>query len=116
LGRLERPRARGPALAVEAGEDDVLDQREPVERPRDLERAPNTEVDDAVGRQPGDLAPLEADGAGVRRQGPGQHVEDRALAGAVGADQAEDLSRLDTERHVADGDEAAESLRQSFDG
>ena len=44
-----------------------------------------------------------------------QHVEDRALARAVGADQAEDLALIDLERHVVDGGEAAETLDQTLD-
>ena len=52
-------------------------------------------VADAVRRQPADLRALEADRAGGRRVEPGDAVEDRALARAVRADQAEDLALLD---------------------
>jgi len=37
---------------------------------------------------------------------PGDDVEQRGLAGAVGADQAGDAPGLDGERHVIDGADA----------
>jgi hypothetical protein len=116
LGRLEGLRPRVPALAEEPGEHHVIQEREPAERARDLERAANAEIDDAIWRLPGDLAPLEPDRAGIGRERAGEHVEDRALAGAVGADQADDLALLDSERHAVDGGEAAEALGEALDG
>ena len=41
---------------------------------------------------------------------PGDQVEQRRLAGAVGADQADDLAAPDRNRDIAVGDEAAEAL------
>ena len=38
------------------------------------------------------------------------------LAGAVGADKAEDLAGPDRETHVLDGEDAGETLGKSFDG
>ena len=115
LRRLEGPRARVPALAVEAGEHHVLENGQPVKRPRNLKGAADAEVDDPVRRLPADLPPLEPDGAAVGHERPGQHVEDGALARAVGADQAEDLALGDLERDVVDGGEAAEALGESSD-
>ena len=89
--------------------------RQPAERPRDLEGAADAAIDDAVRRAARDLVALEADRARGRRQRAGEHVEDRALARAVRADQAEDLALLDLERHVVDGGEAAEALDQPLD-
>jgi hypothetical protein len=105
-----------PSLAEESREHHVLEEREPAKRPWDLERAADAEVDDPVRRLAGDLATLEADRPRVRREGAREHVEDRALAGAVRADQAEDLALLDPERHAVDGGEAAEALRETLDG
>src|SRR5262249_30941069 len=116
LGRLEGFRARVLALAVEAGEHHVLENREPAKWPGNLEGAPDAQVDDSMRRQPGDLVALETDRAAVGREGPREHVEDRALAGAVGPDEAEDLAGLDVERDVGDGGEAAEALGQPLDG
>ena len=112
LGRLEGASARVPALAVIAGEHDVVEQRQAAERPGDLEGAADPLVDDAVRRSAGDLAPVKADRAGGRRQGAGEQVEDRALARAVWADQAEDFALIDLERDVVDRSEAAEALDQ----
>jgi len=103
-------------LAEEAREHHVVEERESAERSRDLKRATDPEIDDPVRRLPGDLAPLEANRARVRRERTGEHVEDRALAGSVRADQAEDLALLDRERHAVDGREATEALGEALDG
>src|SRR5256712_3409200 len=116
LRRLEGLRPRAPALSVETREHHVLEDRKPAERPWDLKGATDAEVDDPVRRLAGDLAPLETDRAAVRDQGARQHVEDRALAGPVRADQAQNLALVDHERHVADGREAAEALGEAMDG
>jgi hypothetical protein len=55
---------------------------------------------------------LQPDRAAVLRQVAADHVEDRGLAGAVRADEAEDLVLVQGERHVGDGADAAEPLRQ----
>src|SRR3954469_24671905 len=83
--------------AVVAGQRHVLEDREPVERPRDLEGAADAAVDDAMRRLPRELGAVENDRTCRREQRARQHVEDRALAGAVGTDQAENLALLDPE-------------------
>ena len=100
------------ALAVIAGQRHVLEDAEPVKRPRDLEGAADAAVDDAVRGDARDLRAVEQDRSCRRHQRARQHVEDRALAGAVRADQAENLALLDPERHVVDSGEAAEALHQ----
>src|SRR5439155_4977052 len=65
--------------------------------------------------EPGDLAALEADRAGARRQGAGDQVEDRRLARAVRSNEAEDLAWLDRERHAIDREKPAEPLRKTGD-
>src|SRR5262249_55606798 len=114
--RLERARTGVTPLTVEAGERHVLEDREAPERAWDLEGPTDTRVGDVVRRLTADLLPLEADRPAIRSQGSGQHVEDRALAGSVRADQAKDLTLLDRERHVVHGREAAEALGQALDG
>src|SRR5205807_8138778 len=104
------------ALAVEAGQRDVLENRQAMERPRDLEGAADAAIDDPVRRAAGDLMPVEIDRACRGHQRARQHVEDRALAGAVRADQAENLALLDPKRHSVDGREAAEALGEALDG
>ena len=48
--------------------------------------------------------------AGVRPVDAGQQLDAGALAGAVLAQQGQHLARLELQRHVADGDRAAEGL------
>src|SRR6185437_113568 len=45
-----------------------------------------------------------------------EHVDRRRLAGAVGAEEAEDLAGLDLEVHAFDGFEIAEAFAEVFDG
>ena len=45
----------------------------------------------------------------------GQHAQQRGLAAAGAAEQAEDLLLVDVERDVVDGDEVAELLRDVLD-
>src|SRR6266702_5626739 len=103
------------ALAVVTGQCDVLEDAEAVKRPRDLEGAADTADDDPVRREACDLRAVEPDRAGRWHQRARQHVEDRALARAVRADQAEDLALRDLERHVVDRGEAAKALDQALD-
>ena len=62
------------------------------------------------GRQPTIDSPRKTTSPDGERERAGDQVEHRALAGAVRADQAEDLAGLDRERQVVDGDQAAELL------
>src|SRR5436190_10116655 len=101
------------ALAIEAGERDVLEDRQTMERPRNLEGAADAAIDDPVRRMSRDLMAGKIDRACCGHQRARQHVEDRALAGAVRADQAENLALLDPKRHVVDRGEAAEALHQT---
>ena len=60
----------------------------------------------------GDHRPAaDGDPPGGRVVDPGDDVEERRLAGAVRADQADDRALGDVEADVVDGDEAAEPLR-----
>ena len=51
-----------------------------------------------------------ADGTGRGTIGAGDDVEGRGLAGAVGADDADDLARRNLERKVGEGVDAAKQL------
>jgi hypothetical protein len=55
----------------------------------------------------------DADLAGAGRQDTGQHPEDGGLAGAVGAEEADDLSRGDGEADVGGSHHLAVALGQS---
>ena len=67
------------------------------------------------GRKRRDVAAVEQDRARGRREEAADQIEERRLAGAVGADHGAQLARLDGERDVVDGDQAAEALRDVVD-
>ena len=66
-------------------------------------------------RQSRHIVVEEQDAAGVRLRGPGDQVEQRALAGAIRTDQAEDLAGSDLEAHVVDGGQGAEPFGCAID-
>jgi hypothetical protein len=79
-----------------------------------LEGAGDAEFGDAEGRLLGDVLILEIDLARGRAVDPRDQVEDRTLAGAVGADDREDLALLHREADGIDRLQAAEMQRQIF--
>jgi hypothetical protein len=62
-----------------------------------------------------DVEAADARGAGRGQRQGAEHVDRRALAGAVGAEEAEDLARRDGERHAADGLDLAVGLDEGVD-
>ena len=68
---------------------------------------------DPVGRQPGDVLAVENDRARRRPQHAGQAIEERALAGAVGADDGADLARGHGEVDVVERGQPAEADGQA---
>ena len=101
-----------PGLAEQRADADVLEDAEVAERLGDLEGARDAQLRDLVGGETGDPAILEAHCARGGRQVAGDQVEQRRFPRAVGADDAGDRARLDGERDVGDGSQAAEVLRQ----
>ena len=63
-------------------------------------------------RDVGDVDPAEVDPPRVDRGEAGEAVEQRGLAGAVVADEPEDLAALQLEVDLVDGGDAAEALHQ----
>src|SRR5262249_28473035 len=102
-------------LAVIGGQCAVFEQRELAERPRDLERARDALVADGVRGQPADFLAREADRTRGQGQVAGDQVERRALAGAVGPDEAEDLALTHVEGHLIDRKESPEALAEPLD-
>jgi hypothetical protein len=88
----------------------VLQRRHVLEEPDVLEGAADASLRERVRRLAGEVLAAEGDRAVGRLVDPGEHVEERRLAGPVGADQADDRACRDEEVHVVDGDEAAELL------
>jgi hypothetical protein len=64
----------------------------------------------------GQALAVEQDLAGVERDQPGDHVDQRALAAAVGAEHGNDLVLRDVEIEVFVQRPAGEVLRQAADG
>ena len=75
-----------------------------------LYREGDATADDLVRLAAGQFAAVEHELATVGRVGAGEHVEERGLAGAVGADQAVDLTLVDGERDLGQRVQAAEAF------
>src|SRR5207249_2579364 len=73
-----------------------------------LERARDPEPGDAMRRQARQMVPLEKCLARLGAHVTRDDVDQRGLAGAVGADEAENRALVDFERHAVDGLDAAE--------
>ena len=71
---------------------------------------------DAIGRHAGDVDAAKHDTAGIRREDAVDEIEQRRLAGAVRADEAEDLVFGDGEAQILHRGETAEALAQVLDG
>src|SRR5690606_14095351 len=63
---------------------------------------PDAEVADAVAVEAGDLLALEADGARARLEDPRDGADERGLAGAVGADEGDDLAGAHRQAHLVE--------------
>ena len=98
------------AHAHMAAEHQVVEHREPAEQGDVLERARHAEGCDLARPPARDVAAFEHDAPFVRLVEAGDHVEQRGLAGAVGADDRDDAALGDVDRHAVDGGDAAEVL------
>src|SRR5581483_5187756 len=76
----------------------------------DLKGAADAAGADLIGAEPVDARAVEPDGARVRRERAGDHVEQRRLARAVGADQRGDRARFDLEGNPGDGAKTAKGF------
>src|SRR5262249_1674443 len=108
------PELEGVAQPALQSDTDILAHRKMREDGRDLERAREPHARNGRGRAAGDVAALETDAAGRRRQEMREQVEAGSLAGAVGTDQRMNRVTPDPEIDVFDRDEAPEFLRQPF--
>src|SRR5262249_42598616 len=100
---------------IARGHEQVLEHGHGMERPRHLEAARDAAPRALIGRQARDLLAGESDRAGVVAQEARDAVDERGLARAVRADQAEALALRDLEAHLGERGEAAEALRQAAD-
>ena len=105
------PEAR---LAVQLLSDlDVVDHRQLAEQTNGLKRSRNTAAGDLVGSQPGDVLATHLDPPGGRAQEACNDVEQRGLAGAVGADDPQDLALSQLELVARQRQQAAEATRDA---
>src|SRR6185312_1482306 len=108
-------RPADPRTQAVAGRDlgadaHVLEYRQFGEYLGDLEGARHSERHALVRRHQGDIAPVEFDGAGARRQKAADQIEERRFAGAVRPDDRAQLAFGDAERHVLHRHETAEAF------
>src|SRR5262249_15655763 len=81
-----------------------------------LEGPSEAETGAAKGLKPCDVAIEQLDAAGARRNEPRDDVEQCRLAGADGSDDDQTLAGGGVQAHVAERLEAAEVVREGFDG
>ena len=79
-----------------------------------LEGARDAEPGDGVRRAAAEVLATETDAPAAAIEAA-DAIEDTGLAGAVRADQGEELSRLDRERDAVERDEAAKPQREPRD-
>ena len=115
LEHLTHPGRDGAGVdAVELGvEAEVLLGGEVAVERRVLEHEADVPAD--VVALAGDVEAAHAGGAGGGPRQRAEHVDRRALAGAVGAEEAEDLAGSDGERDAADGLDLAVGLDEVLD-
>src|SRR5260370_14435067 len=94
-----------------AAEHQVVDDGHAPEQRDVLERARDPARGDLRRTQARDVLALQVDVPALRMEHAADAVEQGRLAGAVGADDREDLALLDVEAHPRDGLDAADPLR-----
>src|SRR5262249_1522144 len=93
---------------------EVVEHAHALEERDVLKRAGNTELGHVGCGQARAITPLEQDAAFVRMVEAADDVQERRLAGAVGADDREDLSALDVQADIAQGEQRAEAHAHTF--
>ena len=92
---------------------DILERGEAAEYAGDLKRAGEPPAAEVLGRQAADVLASKKDLPGVVSEIAGDQVEERRLAGAVGADDRAQVALGDGQVHAAHGLDAAEMLAQA---
>src|SRR4051812_12719986 len=90
----------------------VLADAEVLHQPNLLERATDAETGSRAGTEDGDVAAVEEHLSCAGSDEARYSVEERGLAGAVGADEAGDDTGLHRQTHVVDGGQAAKAHRE----
>ena len=103
-----------PGAGLALGPDHhVLDRRQPGEQADALQRAGDPEPGELVRANPVQHGLAEPHAAGVGAHEAADDVEQRRLARAVGADDADDLAGRDRQRDVVERRQAAEAHRET---
>src|SRR5438876_762174 len=108
--RLEQRIPESGAHPVVFADLDVVEGGHVGEEADLLEGPRDSQAGHPVGFEAGDVFTLEHDGPGGGLVHPGYRVEQCGLAGAVRADQREDLASPDLKAHVVDRGQAAEAF------
>ncbi len=98
-----------------AAEHDVLADAHVEEDLEVLEGPREAEPREREARPAGDVLVGEPDAAGIGREHAADQVEERGLAGTIGADDRLDAARLERKGEIAHRLDAAEGLRQRLD-
>jgi hypothetical protein len=113
MARAGAPEAEAPVADAADREIEVVAHREVAKQQRRLVGAPEALPDALVRRQVGDVFAEEMDPPGSGREVAGDGVEERRLAGAVGAEDRRLLAGGDRERDVVDGAQRTEDARHA---
>src|ERR1022692_1673309 len=92
-----------------AADSHVVEDRHGAEQGEILKRAGNSEVGNTFGRLVEDVLPLEQDRAARRRVETCQAIKQSCLAGAIRANQSENVALLQIEAHAIERDDATEA-------
>src|SRR5262249_2806770 len=98
------------AAAARRADEDVLEHGHAAERARHLVGAADAVPAALRGTQPRHVGAVDLDPAGVRPERPGEHVEQRRLAGAGRPADADRLPAADREVDAVEDRERAEAL------
>ena len=100
-------------LVGQQRELDVFQHGLAMQRTRMLEHNAGAHARDPVRGPAGDLDAVDAHRSGIGAFDAHDQLHDRRFAGAVRADQAENLAGLDGKRHPLHGNQAAEALGEA---
>src|SRR5664279_5212129 len=101
---------------AEQRQRDIMDNRVARKQRDDLIGARHAEVRAPTARRAGDVLAEQPDRAAVGRDLAGDQVEQRGLAGAIGADDQPPLARLNIEIDAAGDMQPAEGFGEACDG
>ena len=104
---------KSPARNAAAGEIDVVEHGQARKQRGDLIGAAQAAPDALIGREGGDVLAEEPDRARARQEISGDAVEQRRLAGAVGAEHRATLARPHRQRDIGQRRERAEQPRDA---